>query len=226
MSLLREGTENAGADGHLPVSAIEAPDVGAVAAMLARSFEVDAGYRFLFPEASTREAGLADFFRQNLRIHLPHRCTRVARDGSGPVATVTVRPPGGVHVSMATMLRHGLVPLALARGLSTVRRLLWLKETYDTLEGELGAGRPYWHVHMMAVREDRQGLGLGSRVLGAALTECGSTDPSLPVVLTTHLEKNVVFYRRAGFEVTSERILHPPSSSPYTVWSMRRAPRG
>lgn len=206
------------------LSTLQAEDVATVAAMLARSFEVDAGYRFLFPDASTREDGLADFFRRNLRIHLPHRCTRVARDGSGSVATVTVRPPGGVHVSMATMLRHGLVPLAMARGLSAIRRLLWLKDTYDALERELGGGRPYWHVHMMAVRDDRQGLGLGSRVLGAALQECDARDGSLPVVLTTHLEKNVVFYRRAGFEVVSERTMTPPSSGPYTVWSMRRRP--
>ena len=225
MSLLREEQQGGEEGAGLQASVLEAKDVPAVAAMLARSFEVDAGYRFLFPDPPTREAGLADFFGRNLRIHLPHRCTRVARDASGPVATVTVRPPGGVHVSMATMLRHGLLPLALARGLSTVRRLLWLKETYDALEGELGGGRPYWHVHMMAVREDRQGSGLGSRVLGAALAECDARDASLPVVLTTHLEKNVVFYQRAGFDVTSERTMHPPSSTPYTVWSMRREPR-
>lgn len=204
-----------------PSSRLESRDVPAVAAMLARSFEVDAGYRFLFPDGATREAGLADFFARNLGIHLPHRCTRVARDGSGPVATVTVRPPGGVPVSKWTMLRHGLVPMAIARGLSTVSRLLWMKDTYDALEQELGGGRPYWHVHMMAVREDRQGTGLGSRVLAAALSEC---DAALPVVLTTHLEKNVVFYRRAGFDVVSECTLQPPSSAPYTVWLMRRAP--
>lgn len=207
--------------GDPPVSSLQARDVPAVASMLARSFEVDAGYRFLFPDASTREAGLADFFARNLRIHLPHRCTRVARDGSGPVATVTVRPPGGVHVSMATMLRHGLLPLALSRGISTVRRLLWLKNTYDAIEQELGAGRPYWHVHMMAVREDRQGGGVGSGVLAAALSDC---DASIPVALTTHLEKNVVFYRRAGFDVVFERTMRPPSSAPYTVWAMRREP--
>lgn len=204
---------------------LEDADVLDVASMLARSFEIDAGYRFLFPDAATREAGLADFFRRNLGIHLPHRCTRVARDRSGPVATVTVRPPGGVHVSMATMLRHGLLPLAMSRGLSTIRRLLWLKETYDALEQELGGGHPYWHVHMMAVREDRQGAGLGSHVLAAALRDCDERDDSLPVVLTTHLGKNVEFYRRAGFDVTSERTMTPPSSPPYTVWGMRRPPR-
>ncbi|HEX7478418.1 MAG TPA: hypothetical protein VF331_11470 [Polyangiales bacterium] len=35
------------------------------------------------------------------------------------------------------MLRDGLVPFALARGPSAVRRLLWLKNAYDSLERQV-----------------------------------------------------------------------------------------
>jgi len=212
------------AEQELQVAPLEARNVPAVAAMLARSFEVDAGYRYLFPDAATREPGLADFFHRNLGIHLPYGCTRVAVDDSGPVATVTIRPPGGVRISAWMMLTRAIVPMAITRGVSLVRRLLWLKENYESLEHELGRGRPYWHVHMMAVRDDRQGSGLGSHVLRAALSGCGTHDASLPILLTTHLEKNVVFYRRAGFDVAFERTMHPPSSAAYTVWAMRRDP--
>jgi GNAT superfamily N-acetyltransferase len=210
----------------LRVVTLAAADVARVAAMLARSFEVDAGYRYLFPDPRTREAALADFYTRNLAIHLPHRCTSVAvHDTAGPVATVTVRPPGGVKISAWTMLKSGIVPMVLANGAAFPRRMLWLKGTYDALEAELGGpDHRYWHVHMMAVHEDHQGTGLGSRLLARALQPCAKSP--LPVVLTTHLEKNVLFYRRAGFDVTDERVLDPPGGEPYTVWMMRRVGAG
>lgn len=210
----------------LRVQPLAAGDIPRVAAMLARSFEVDAGYRHLFPDPARREAGLADLFTRNLTIHLPHRCTMVAvEDTLGAVATVTVRPPGGVPISTATLVRHGLLPMVLANGTAFLRRLLWLKGTYDALEAELGGpGHRYWHVHMMAVHEDHQGGGLGSRLLAKALEPCAATP--LPIVLTTHLERNVWFYRRAGFDAIDERLLSPPGGPPYTVWMMRRDQAG
>lgn len=206
------------------VAPVSPRDVAAVATMLARSFQIDAGYRFLYPQDSTRESGLTDFFTRNLRIHLRYRCTLVASDSDGPVATVTVRPPGGVPVSTWTMLRHGLLPMATMNGFSLIPRLLWLKRTYDALEHELGGGHPHWHVHMMAVRDDRQGRGFGGRMLRTALSRC-TQGPPAAIALTTHREENVEFYRRAGFAVAFERILQPPSAEPYPVWGMSRAAR-
>jgi len=197
-------------------------DVDSLARMLARAFDTDAAYRYLMPDAQTREAGLERFFAANLRIHLPARCTHVMLDENDQVmATVTLRPPQGVAVSALTMLRRGLVPFALAHGRSAVKRLFWLKHTYDALEAEASRRRPHWHVHMMAVRPDLQGQGLGSSLLRHVLDAAARIDATAPTVLTTHLETNVTYYRRAGFEVSDERTLCPPDAEAYTVWSMR-----
>jgi GNAT superfamily N-acetyltransferase len=77
---------------------------------------------------------------------------------------------------------------------------------------------------MMAVRPDQQGRGLGSRLLERLLAETADRGTPLQCVLTTHLRQNLVFYQRAGFDVTDERVLEPPDGSPYTVWSMVRRP--
>ncbi|HVU04534.1 MAG TPA: GNAT family N-acetyltransferase [Polyangiaceae bacterium] len=204
---------------------VRARDIPALAPMLARAFEVDAAYRYLMPDPSTRLAGLTAFFAGNLRTHLPHACTRVSLDEHGPSATVTLRPPGGVPISTLTMIRHGLLPFAFAHGPSAVKRLLWLKDTYDALEAEAAGGRPHWYVHMMAVRPDRQGRGLGSRLLERMLRETADARTPAQTVLTTHLRENIVFYERAGFELTDERTLEPPGGAPYTVWSMKRRAR-
>ncbi|HEX7478419.1 MAG TPA: hypothetical protein VF331_11475 [Polyangiales bacterium] len=52
-----------------------------------------------FPDPANREAGLRDFFARNLRTHLPYRCTHAWFEGRDVCDTVTLRPPGGVHVS-------------------------------------------------------------------------------------------------------------------------------
>jgi GNAT superfamily N-acetyltransferase len=199
--------------------------VAATASMLAESMVDDPGYSFLLPPSRARHQRLADFFERTLRAHAPYRCTYVALDGGLVVGTVTVRPPGGIAVSLWTMLRRGLVPFALANGASAVRRLLLLKATYDRLEAEHVGGGPHWLVHMMGVRPSRQGSGLGSAILRRALA--ASTDAkytqAYPVGLTTHKERNVVFYRRAGFAVTDEREIELAPGRSYRVWTMRRA---
>jgi len=196
-----------------------AEHVERTADLLVRAFEIDEAYRYLFPDAATRAAGLRDFFARNLTTHLAHRCTFAAIDARGhPLATVTLRPPSGLHISLWTMLRRGLLPFAAAHGTGAVQRLLWLKRTYDALEAEAAAHQPHAYVHMMAVAPEHQGRGLGSRLLAQVLGPRAATQ----TVLTTNLSRNVVFYRRHGFEVTSERMLQPPGTHAYTVWSMRR----
>lgn len=200
-----------------------AADVAATAGMLAHAFEVDAGYCYLMPDQATRTDGLREFFAGNLRIHLAHHCTHVMLSAEQQVvATVTLRPPTGIHISKRTMLRHGLLPFALAHGVGAVKRLFWLKQTYEGLEAEAAQRSPHWYVHMMAVHPDHQGKGLGSQVLRHVLDAAARLDRQAPTVLTTHLETNVTYYRRAGFQVIDQRTLTPPGSHPYSVWSMRK----
>lgn len=206
------------------VLSLDADLVAPNARLLASAFEVDPAYRYLFPEPATRTAGLEDFFTRNQRTHLPYRCTSVARGAHGELqGTVTLRPPGGVRISTLTMLRRGLLPFALRHGRSAVKRLLWLKDTYDALEVVAARGEPHMLVHMMAVAPDMQGQGIGTRLLESILHRALRDRPRMRVILTTHLPENVPFYRRAGFEVTGERELTPPAGTPYTVWSMARA---
>ena len=210
-----------------PLSAARIPQV---ARLLAAAFDDDPVYGFLFPDPETRRRGLEDFFTRNLGTHLPHRCTYVLthRERTDEVlATVTVRPPAGVPISLLTMLRRGLLPYAIDHGLDAVRRMLLAKKLYDGLERELSRDEPHFDIHLMAVAPEHQGRGLGARLLHQALEqaarEAGAKSAQVPVVLTTHKERNVTFYRRAGFELAYERWLEPrPDIQAYRVWGMRR----
>jgi ribosomal protein S18 acetylase RimI-like enzyme len=200
-------------------------DLDATARMLAAAFDDDPAYAYLFPDPATRASGLGDFFRRNLATHLPYACTFVAREGERVVATVTVRPPEGVKISALTMIRQGFVPYAIDHGLAAVRRLLAVKRAYDGLEAEIAKHRPHWHVHMMAVDPQRQGGGIGSKLLEAVIEHAIAPRPDEGhlIVLSTHKERNVTFYRRAGFDVVDERdLVLEAGARAYRVWSMTR----
>lgn len=208
----------------LRIQPIERRHVPATADLIARAMDVDAAYRYLFSAERERLVGLTHLFDRNLRLHLSRRCTYVALDERDRVVgTVTVRPPDFVPISTTTMVRRGLLPFTLRHGLGATRRLFWLKETYDALEAELTSARPHWYLHMMAVLPERQGTGVGSELLDRVLDRTVGKSSGDRIVLTTHLPRNVAFYRRAEFDTVWERTVRPPKGAPFTVWGMARA---
>lgn len=195
--------------------------VDEVAQILARAMNDDPAYGYLFPDERTRDAALSDFFRGHLRNHVPHRCSHLRIGADGRVeATVTIRPPGGIPLTIP-LLARSLLPFAFARGWTAVRRLFALKEAYEALEARVGEGQLYEHVHMMAVRPDLQGRGIGAALLADALS---AVTRKHPLVLTTHRRRNVHFYERAGFGTVIETEVHLPEGEPYPVYGMRRPP--
>jgi GNAT superfamily N-acetyltransferase len=193
------------------------------AAILADAMDDDPAYRYLMPNAVTRTRGLRDYFARSLRTYLPHRCTYVALEAGDASGTVTLRPPGGIDISTLTMIRRGLLPFAATRGIAAVRRLFALKDAYDRIEARLSGGRPHWYVHMMAIDPPRQGRGIGSALLTDVLAATADAHGARhPVLLTTHKERNVAFYRRAGFEVIDQQEVALDGAAPYPVWGMRR----
>lgn len=211
----------------LRVALLEPRHIPQAARVLAEAMQVDAAYQYLFPDPEERLRGLARLFRGNLGVHLAHRCTYVGLNASSRVtATVTLRPPGGIAISRLRMLRHGMLGFVLAHGRAALRRLLWLKATYDALEVELAGRKPHGYVHMMAVATAQQGRGVGSELLGRVLPAYLERHPGIHTVLTTHIAQNQAFYQRAGFSTTWERVVRPPDdAAPYTVWGMTRGPQ-
>lgn len=190
------------------------------ARLLTEALHDDPAYAFAFPGDS--KPGLREeFFRRHLSNHVPHHCAFVRAGTRGEVdATVTLRPPGGVPFSRLVLLR-AFALFAFAHGFDVLRRLSLIQHHYEALERRASPG-PYWHVHMMGVRPELQGKGIGGALLGDVLaTTRGSR---APIVLTTHKEINVRFYQRAGFDVAFEEDVPLPASQPFRVWCMRREP--
>jgi GNAT superfamily N-acetyltransferase len=207
------------------LSSLREDQIAPVAELLADAFVDNAAYGFLFPDLASRKRRLADFFQRNLRTHLPYRCTYVwLPEPDNVVATVTLRPPGGVPVSLWTMIRRGLVPFAVGNGWGAVRRLFYLIEHTERIDKEASGGRVHWHVHMMAVRPDRQGAGVGTRLLREVFAaEGGPNGSQHPISLQTEREQNLRFYQRLGFEMQGDYELGGViGGQPFRTWTMLR----
>lgn len=131
----------------------------------------------------------------------------------------------GVVSAVAMLHRPGTYPLPLRTQLAILVRAV-------ARLGPRGLGRfihfssrierhhpafPHFHLELLAVHPDHQGQGLGSAILQAITSTLDCE--SLPCTLETANPRNVVLYRRFGFEVVGEEeILGVP------IWFMLRQP--
>lgn len=88
-------------------------------------------------------------------------------------------------------------------------------------EGAHPRSPDHFYLPTLGVAPDRQGEGLGSRLLAPILEICDSD--GIPAYLESSKHSNIAFYARHGFRVTSELPL--PSGGP-TIYSMWREPLG
>lgn len=156
-------------------------------------------------------------FARNLWLRRESGCNRVVMVDGKLVCSFMFVPPEVPDVSFCDMVRAGLLKLPLLFGLGPLKRLLKAKSLEEGELKELGGFR----LERMVVLPSMQGRGIGSRALQIAFAEADAA--GRPVVLSTNEERNVAFYSRFGFEVTSSTTRAIDGES-YRVWTMARLP--
>lgn len=176
--------------------------------VLADSFFDDPISVHLLPDASRR--------RQRLRLGMGHVMrTYIASDGAwttdGLEGVALWAKPGDPKPSAMQQLKD--LPTFLR---SFGRQLPRAMRAFGSAERR----RPdddHWFLEIIGVRPDRQGQGVGSGLLRAALTEIDSA--GLPAFLVTSNPSNLPFYEKLGFAVGEEYDI-----GPVHVWPMLRPP--
>lgn len=197
------------------LSAARAPDVTRV---LARAFFDDPGFIHAFPDSARRGAHLGWLFERLFRANSTRGTTfGLVRDGGSILLSVASWVPPGRAVGVAEMARHGMLAVPIAVGLRSTARMLASFVVMEREKARLFRGAPHWLLDQLAVDPAHQRGGHGRRTLTLSMERCAE-QASAPMLLFTSKERNVTFYRGAGFTV--ERETWVGGADGYRLWSM------
>ncbi|MFC7450789.1 GNAT family N-acetyltransferase [Rhodococcus daqingensis] len=191
-------------------------DIPAAARVLAAAFDDDPVMEWMWPEVSSRRAGLPRLFGTFIRHHhFPLGGVEMALAPDGSVAGATMwDPPGRWRQSALSQLR-AMPGLVRAFG----SRIMVGAEFAGAVE-KAHPEEPHWYLSTIGTDPSARGAGHGKALLNSRLDRCDAE--RAPAYLESSKESNVPYYERFGFEVTGEIVI--PNGGP-TLWAMWRAPR-
>jgi len=175
--------------------------------MLARAFDDDPVMNWLFPRPARRARLARRMFETRLTQLIGQDLVYTTDDLTGAAVWAL---PNRWHVGAEETLE--LVRLLITPRLPTLFRGL------QRVERAHPAGPPHLYLALLGIDPPEQGKGLGSALLAPGLELCDRE--ALPAYLESSKERNVDFYSRHGFRVTSEIAL--PKGPP--MWGMFREP--
>jgi len=186
-------------------------DFPAVLRTLVRAFDDDPWFNFVAAQDARRRERIAAWLRRGLiRRSFPYGETYTTAEFSGVALWI---PPHSTDDGPFDEIEVRLALLRVAgwRRAAEVRRAMRLIDA-----GHSDA--PSMELRVIGVDPDAQGRGIGRALVQPMLDRCDAG--GIPVTLMCTKQPNVGFYRRFGFEVTSDVDL--PSGP--RLWHMRREP--
>jgi ribosomal protein S18 acetylase RimI-like enzyme len=188
-------------------------DVEPVADALVRAFEDDPLMMYLFRTDEGRRKKSRLFFVSDARRAIEKGKGRVdTNDEGGAKGGAIWFAPGQWRTGGVELL--GQIPMLFRMGRETPRAL-----TVLSLVEKVHPKEPHWYLAVLGTDPQHQGKGIGSALMAPVLSKCD--EEGIPAYLESSKERNVAFYERHGFKVTSElQIKNGPS-----LWPMWRDPR-
>jgi len=201
--------------GSQAVRAARRDEAALLGEVLADAFAEDPVFAWLIPpQLRGRDSRLHTFFTSMSRGYLRQgKPCYLTGDAS---AAALWAAPGAWAMPLSQVILEA-APSALAfRG-----RLLRALRTQLQIERlHAGQTRPHWYLGYLGTRSDRQGQGLGTRMLREVLA--GLDTDGVPAYLESSSERNLPLYERNGFRVVGE--LRALGDGP-TIWRMWREPQ-
>ena len=181
---------------------------GEASAVLARAFQDDPAWAWLFPDDARRQQVLPWLFRLGFDV----TTADVWGTAGDLVGAARWLPPGRPPVKLSATLRAlALTPLRLG---SATLPFLAYGRAVEALRVQVAPG-PHWYLAGIGVEPARRREGIGAALLEPGLS--ASREQHLPAVLLTNLEANISFYEHHGFRVVREGRTPPEGPR---AWAM------
>jgi ribosomal protein S18 acetylase RimI-like enzyme len=179
-------------------------------AVLARAFQDDPAWSWVFPNPSRRAALLPWLFQTGFEVTEAEIWTT----GGDMLGIARWLPPGRPVVHVGPMLR-ALVATPLRVREATTRFFAYGRAV-EAMRAD-AVPEPHWYLAGIGVEPARQREGIGSALITPGLDAAAAA--GLPAALLTNSDRNLSFYGRHGFEVVREG--RTPEDGP-RAWMMRR----
>jgi ribosomal protein S18 acetylase RimI-like enzyme len=206
---------------EINVDRLGAAEVGAGAALLARSFVDEPLFAYLFAgkERSRVERATVPWFRCFIRTFMADGEIHAARLGGRLVGVGVRTPPGAVPLKGVRKARFiASVVLANLRMVATSRAARGMMTVGPKLE-KLEPHEPFYGLSWVGVEPGLQGRGIGRALADHAVRRADETRAS--AWLITFGPETRALYERRGFVVEQE--VRPLSDGP-VGWTMLRKP--
>lgn len=200
----------------MKIDRLERRDEPNAVATLAAAFAQYALFPPLCPEAERRPRVIESFCRFLFRISLKHDGVFATQDCA---AVACALPPGSEWPSEWAYVRSGVLSVMWRLGW---RNGIWfarLGPAFDSARRKHLGNRPHWYLHLLGVRPEMKGRGLGRAVL-QPIFEAADRE-RVPIYLETFPESNVPIYQKLGFDLLGRSDL--PGGLPN--WEMARRAR-
>jgi len=191
-----------------PVRRASRIDIPALAALLGKTLTDDPLLRWIFPEDSQRNKGVARHFARLLKPRIRDGVVTTI-DGKSVAVWTPPNPPQPSRWERYQESFH----MRLAHG----RRIHSVRDCFERM-ARRHPPAPHWYLLALATENACQGQGLAGRLLEERFLHCDKEGQT--VVLETSKESNLTYYERFGFVVTDELRI----DEGVQTWLMVRAP--
>ena len=191
-------------------------DVAELAPVLARAFQEDPVFAWLFPSTEGRARRMVRFFRHALVYEaLYFNAVEVACMGPRIVGGTAWYPPGHPLPPVSRQL------LALPGNVMAFGRRLGAAQAYTKACMDVHPRPPHWYLNFVGVEPELQGQGIGATLIGEHLQRCDRH--GLPAYLESSTPRNRRLYQHLGFQPTGVPPLPPGAPAVTAMW---RPPAG
>lgn len=193
--------------------------LAASAAVQGRAFFDDPAMVFTFPDDAGRRERLPWLMQVGIACGL--RLGHVDTTAGAMLGHAVWLPPGSTAMTPEVLNDNGFADAASRMGDASLARFGAFMDAASEAHERLMPG-PHWYLMILGVDPSFQGQGVGTRLISPTLARADAD--GLPCYLETAKERNVVFYRKHGFEVLHEADV-VDAGDRLRVWMMARQAR-
>lgn len=189
------------------------------AALQGRAFFDDPAMMFTFPDEAGRRARLPWLMQVGIACGL--RLGHVDTTAGTMLGHAVWLAPGATSVTPDVLNDSGFADAPGRMGDAALARFGAFMEAASEAHERL-MPQPHWYLMILGVDPSFQGQGVGGALIAPTLSRADAD--GLPCYLETSKERNLIFYRKHGFEVRGEAKIVDGGDSVH-VWMMVREPR-